>query len=157
MITCHHVFNVWPKTALLLPVWPSDATRSDTSGSQWFWGNGSRTQGQPPSPRRRKKLRDWSRPLYLGESGPGDLQGPLWVLGENRAPASHLRCPRRPPPLNSGCLFLWEASSTGLMGLLSTEAAKQPVSHGHLGEKVSSKMPLGQVQRDALRAARAGL
>ena len=25
MITCHNVFNVWPKTSLPLPVWPRDA------------------------------------------------------------------------------------------------------------------------------------
>ena len=30
MITCHNVFNVWPKTTLLLPVWPRDAKRLDT-------------------------------------------------------------------------------------------------------------------------------
>ena len=30
MIMCHNVFNVWPKTTLLLPVWPRDAKRSDT-------------------------------------------------------------------------------------------------------------------------------
>ena len=29
MITCHSVFNVWPKTPLL-PVWPRDAKRLDT-------------------------------------------------------------------------------------------------------------------------------
>ena len=31
------VFNVWPKTTLLLPVWPRDATRSDTPGL-WVLG-----------------------------------------------------------------------------------------------------------------------
>ena len=30
MIICHNVFNVWPKTILLLPVWPRDAKRLDT-------------------------------------------------------------------------------------------------------------------------------
>ena len=30
MITCHNVFNVWPKTTLLLPVWSRDAKRLDT-------------------------------------------------------------------------------------------------------------------------------
>ena len=29
MITCHNVFNVWPKITLL-PVWPRDAKRWDT-------------------------------------------------------------------------------------------------------------------------------
>ena len=29
MITCHNVFNVWPKTTLLLPVWPRDTKRLD--------------------------------------------------------------------------------------------------------------------------------
>ena len=31
MITYHNVFNVWPKTTLLLPVWPRDAKRLDTT------------------------------------------------------------------------------------------------------------------------------
>ena len=31
MITCHNVFNVWPKTTLL-PLWPGDAKRLDTTG-----------------------------------------------------------------------------------------------------------------------------
>ena len=31
VITCHNVFNVWPKTTLLLPVWPRDAKRLDSS------------------------------------------------------------------------------------------------------------------------------
>ena len=30
MIACCHVFNVWPKTTLLLPVRPRDAQRLDT-------------------------------------------------------------------------------------------------------------------------------
>ena len=30
MITCHSVFNVWPKITLLLPVWPRDAKSLDT-------------------------------------------------------------------------------------------------------------------------------
>ena len=30
MITCFNVFNVWPKTTLLLPVWPRDAKMLDT-------------------------------------------------------------------------------------------------------------------------------
>ena len=30
VIMCHNVFNVWPKTTLLLPVWPRDAKRLDT-------------------------------------------------------------------------------------------------------------------------------
>ena len=34
MITCYNVFNVWPKTALLLPVWPRDAKRLDSSGEE---------------------------------------------------------------------------------------------------------------------------
>ena len=36
MITCHNVFNVWPKTTLLLPVWAGDARRPDSpvTGSQ---------------------------------------------------------------------------------------------------------------------------
>ena len=29
MITCHSVFNVWPMTTLLFPVWPGDAERCD--------------------------------------------------------------------------------------------------------------------------------
>ena len=29
VITCHNVFNVWPKTTLLLPVWPRDAKSLD--------------------------------------------------------------------------------------------------------------------------------
>ena len=32
MITCPKVFTVWPKTTLLLPEWPRDATRLDTPG-----------------------------------------------------------------------------------------------------------------------------
>ena len=32
VIMCHNVFNVQPKTTLLLPVWPSDAKRLDTPG-----------------------------------------------------------------------------------------------------------------------------
>ena len=32
MITCHSVFNVWPKTTLLLPVWPRDAKKLDIPG-----------------------------------------------------------------------------------------------------------------------------
>ena len=31
VITCHSVFNVWPKTTLL-PVWPRDAKSLDTPG-----------------------------------------------------------------------------------------------------------------------------
>ena len=30
VITCHNVFNVWPKTNLLLPVWCRDAKNLDT-------------------------------------------------------------------------------------------------------------------------------
>ena len=30
VIMCHNIFNVWPKTTLLLPVWPRDAKRLDT-------------------------------------------------------------------------------------------------------------------------------
>ena len=30
VITCHNVFNMWPKTTLLLPVWPRDAQKLDT-------------------------------------------------------------------------------------------------------------------------------
>ena len=30
VITCHIVFTVWPKTTLLLPVWPRDAKSLDT-------------------------------------------------------------------------------------------------------------------------------
>ena len=30
VIMCHKVFNVWPKTTLLLPAWPRDAKRLDT-------------------------------------------------------------------------------------------------------------------------------
>ena len=30
MIACCSVFNVWPKTTLLLPLWPRDAKRLDT-------------------------------------------------------------------------------------------------------------------------------
>ena len=37
VITCHNVFNMWPKTTLLLPVWPRDAKRLDTAGP--FWPN----------------------------------------------------------------------------------------------------------------------
>ena len=43
MITCHNVFNVWPKTALLLLVWPRNATSLDTAaldhtgGSAWVY------------------------------------------------------------------------------------------------------------------------
>ena len=29
-IMCHNVFNAWPKTALLLPVWPRDVRSLDT-------------------------------------------------------------------------------------------------------------------------------
>ena len=32
------VFNVWPKTTPLLPVWPRDAERLDTRGRVWGWG-----------------------------------------------------------------------------------------------------------------------
>ena len=31
VITCHSVFNVWPKTTLL-PMWPRDTNRLDTPG-----------------------------------------------------------------------------------------------------------------------------
>ena len=31
MTTCCSVFNVWPKTTLLLPMWPRDDKRLDTS------------------------------------------------------------------------------------------------------------------------------
>ena len=30
VITCWNIFNVWPKTTLLLPGWPRDAKRLDT-------------------------------------------------------------------------------------------------------------------------------
>ena len=30
VIMCHNVFNVWPKTTLLLPVWPRASKRLDT-------------------------------------------------------------------------------------------------------------------------------
>ena len=30
---CCNVFNMWPKTTLVLPVWPRDAKRLDTSMS----------------------------------------------------------------------------------------------------------------------------
>ena len=33
VITCHNVFNVWPKTTLFLPLWPRDSKRSDTPRS----------------------------------------------------------------------------------------------------------------------------
>ena len=33
-IMCHSVFNVWPKTTLLLPVWPRDAKSLDTQGKR---------------------------------------------------------------------------------------------------------------------------
>ena len=33
VITCHNVFNMWPKTTLL-PVWPRDAKRLDTHDSK---------------------------------------------------------------------------------------------------------------------------
>ena len=32
MIMCHNVFNVWPKTTLLLPVWHRDTKRLGTPG-----------------------------------------------------------------------------------------------------------------------------
>ena len=37
---CHNVFIVWPKTTLLLPVWPSDTKRLDTPvrASRISWG-----------------------------------------------------------------------------------------------------------------------
>ena len=30
VITCHNVFNVWPKATLPLPVWPRDTKKLDT-------------------------------------------------------------------------------------------------------------------------------
>ena len=33
VIMCHNVFNVWPRTTPLLPVWPRDAKRLDSPGS----------------------------------------------------------------------------------------------------------------------------
>ena len=42
VITCHSVCNVWPKTTLLLPVWPRDTKRLDTPAREWVpWGHGS--------------------------------------------------------------------------------------------------------------------
>ena len=35
VIMCHSVFNVWPKTTLLLLVWPRDAKRLDTPAVVW--------------------------------------------------------------------------------------------------------------------------
>ena len=35
MITCCNVFNVWPKTTLLLPVWPRDSPDSKPCESAW--------------------------------------------------------------------------------------------------------------------------
>ena len=32
VITCHNIFNVWPKTTLLLPMWYRDTKRLDTPG-----------------------------------------------------------------------------------------------------------------------------
>ena len=40
VITCHNVLNVWPKTTLLLPVWPRDAKRLDTPDTAWSGLNG---------------------------------------------------------------------------------------------------------------------
>ena len=34
MITCHNVFNEWPKTTPLLPMWPRDAKGLDTPARQ---------------------------------------------------------------------------------------------------------------------------
>ena len=34
VITCHNVFNVWPKVTLLFPVWPRDSKRLDTPNSK---------------------------------------------------------------------------------------------------------------------------
>ena len=50
---CRNVFNVWPKTTLLLPVWPRDAKRLDTPDSRFFffhktriyWGRGAADSG----------------------------------------------------------------------------------------------------------------
>ena len=36
MIMCHNVFNVWPKTTLLLPVWLRDAKRLDNAVRMLF-------------------------------------------------------------------------------------------------------------------------
>ena len=53
MITCCNVFNVWPKTTLLLPVRPRDAKSKDTPGIAWrcwmkgrvtCWGGGGGTK-----------------------------------------------------------------------------------------------------------------
>ena len=43
---CHNVFNVWPKTTLLLPVWARDNKRLDTliplsSALLMFWTFGN--------------------------------------------------------------------------------------------------------------------
>ena len=34
--TCRNVFNVWPNTPLLLPVWHREAESSDTLGAGWL-------------------------------------------------------------------------------------------------------------------------
>ena len=36
VITHHNVFNVWPKTTLLLPLWPRDTKRLDIPVSRWL-------------------------------------------------------------------------------------------------------------------------
>ena len=36
LITCCNVFNVWPETTLLLPLWPRDAKRLDTPGNKYL-------------------------------------------------------------------------------------------------------------------------
>ena len=38
VITCRNVFNVWPKTTLLLPVWPGDTKRLDTPAECAYTG-----------------------------------------------------------------------------------------------------------------------
>ena len=46
MITCCNVFNVWPKTTLLLPMWPRAADRLGTPETdkqeKWLASDGSR-------------------------------------------------------------------------------------------------------------------
>ena len=36
MIMCPNVFNVWPKTTLLLPVWPRDTKRLGTPAYSFY-------------------------------------------------------------------------------------------------------------------------
>ena len=87
---CHNVFIVWPKTTLLLPVWPRDAGRWDSPGRSGLISSLERCPADPAVWGRLSPVGGLQthglHPLLLLTGAPNSLAAPpLWMLASGAA------------------------------------------------------------------------